>query len=107
MREQISENTKDDIVHRWLQGDQRVKIASDMQLGTGTVSTIILAWKKNIGIPDADTLRQFATELRRSSINTSECALGYRLLNLLAKLGVDDEDFRIICKQGIPAVSGM
>jgi hypothetical protein len=92
MREQISENTKDDIVHRWLQGDQRDKIASDMQLGTGTVSTIILAWKKNIGIPDADTLRQFATELRRSSINTSECALGYRLLNLLAKLGVDDED---------------
>jgi len=92
MREQLSENTKDDVVHRWLQGDQRDKIASDMQLGTGTVSTIILEWKKNIGIPDADTLRQFATELRRSSINTSECALGYRLLNLLAKLGVDDED---------------
>jgi hypothetical protein len=91
MREQISENTKNDVVHRWLQRDQRDKIASDMQLGTGTVSTIILEWKKNIGIPDADTLRQFATELRRSSINTSECASGYRLLNLLAKLGVDDE----------------
>jgi hypothetical protein len=55
MREQLSENTKDDVVHRWLQGDQRDKIASDMQLGTGTVSTIILEWKKNIGIPDADT----------------------------------------------------
>jgi len=92
MREQLSENTKDNIVHRWLQGDQRDKIASDMQIGTGTVSTIILEWKKNIGIPDADTLRQFATELRRSRIDTSECALGYRLLNSLAKLGVDDED---------------
>jgi len=91
MREQISENTKDNIVHRWLQGDQWDKIASDMQLGTGTVSTIILEWKKNIGIPDADTLRQFATELRRSRINTSECASGYRLFNLIAKLGLDDE----------------
>jgi hypothetical protein len=92
MRGPIAEDTKNDVVQKWLQGHQRDKIASDMQLGTGTVSTIILEWKKNIGIPDADTLRQFATELRRSSINTSECALGYRLLNLLAKLGVDDED---------------
>jgi len=32
MREQISENTKNDVVHRWLQGDQRDKIASDMQI---------------------------------------------------------------------------
>ena len=91
MREQLSENTKDNIVHRWLQGDQRDKIASDMQIGTGTVSTIILEWKKNIGIPDADTLRQFATELRRSGIDTSQCAWGYRLFNLIAKLGLDDE----------------
>jgi len=91
MREQFSENTKDDVVHRWLQGDQRDKIASDMQIGTGTVSAIILEWKKNIGIPDADTLRQFATELRRSGITTSECASGYRLFNLIAKLGLDDE----------------
>ena len=91
MREQISKNTNDDVVHRWLQGDQRDKIASDMQIGTGTVSTVILEWKKNIGIPDADTLRQFATELRRSGINTSECASGYRLFNLIAKLGLDDE----------------
>ena len=40
---------------------------------------------------NADTLRQFATELRRSGINTSECASGYRLLTLIAKLGIDDE----------------
>lgn len=91
MREQISENIKDDVVHSWLQGDQRDKIASDMQLGTGTVSGIIFEWKKNIGLPDADTLRQFATELRRTGIHTSECALGYRLLNSIAKLGVDEE----------------
>ena len=91
MREQISENTKNNVVQRWLQGDQRDKIASDMQIGTGTVSTIILEWKKNIGIPDADTLRQFATELRRSGIDTSQCASGYRLFNLIAKLGLDDE----------------
>ena len=91
MREQISENIKDDVVHRWLQGDQRDKIAGDIQIGTGTVSAIILEWKNNIGTPDADTLRQFATELRRSGINTSECASGYRLFNLIAKLGLDDE----------------
>lgn len=91
MRGSISENTKNNVVHRWLQGDQRDKIANDTQLGTGTVSGIILEWKKNIGMPDADTLRELATELRRAGINTSECALGYRSLKLIAKLRVDEE----------------
>jgi hypothetical protein len=91
MRESISENTKNNVVQRWLQGDQRDKIASDIQLGAGTVSAVILEWKKNIGIPDANTLRQFATELRRAGVDTSECAMGYRLLKVMAKLGVEEE----------------
>jgi hypothetical protein len=93
MRGPIAEDTKNDVVQKWLQGYQRDKIASDMQLGTGTVSEIITDWKKEIGLPDAAALRQFATELRRIGINTSECALGCRLMNLIAKLGIDEESF--------------
>ena len=46
MRGSISENTKNNVVHRWLQGDQRHKIANDTQLGTGTVSGIIPGMEK-------------------------------------------------------------
>jgi hypothetical protein len=53
MREQLSENTKDDVVHRWLQGDQRDKIASSIiypfaDLGTTKVPklkwNVLLSW---------------------------------------------------------------
>jgi hypothetical protein len=91
MREQISADIKDNVVCRWLQGEQRDKIAGDMQLGAGTVSAILSEWKEEIGLPKAETLRQFATELRRVGINASECALGCRLLKLIGKLGIDVE----------------
>jgi hypothetical protein len=47
---------KEEIIRKWLGGEQRDKIASDMSMGAGTVSNIISEWKEEIGIPTADTL---------------------------------------------------
>ena len=53
MRSPIAEDTKNDVVPRFgFGGYQRDKIASDMQLGPGTVSEIITDWKKEIGLPE-------------------------------------------------------
>ena len=56
MRDLIGSNIKSEVIDRWLNGDQRDKIASDLKLGAGTVTGIVVEWKKEIGIPDADTL---------------------------------------------------
>jgi hypothetical protein len=64
-------------------------------MGAGTVSNIISEWKEEIGIPTADTLRVLATGLKRLNINALQCAKGYRLLNIINNLGVQEEEENI------------
>jgi hypothetical protein len=92
MRQQIPTHVQEIIIKKWLSGEQRDKIASDMTIGAGTVTNIISQWKEKIGIPTADTLRELATELKRLNINALQCANGYRLLNMIKTLGTQEEN---------------
>jgi len=75
---------KMEIVTRWLKGEQRDKIASAMGLGAGTIS-IISEWKAEIGIPNANTLRQFSTELRNVHTNPGQSRPNYLQLTTFSK----------------------
>ena len=70
-----------------------------MELGAGTVSAIISEWKAEIGIPTADSLRHFSTELRRLGVTASQCVLGCRILGVLGKIGIDEENFESFASQ--------
>jgi len=74
----ISLDTRIEIISRWLKGEQRDRISADSGLGAGTVSSIVSEWKAQIGIPEANALRQFSTELRRAGITASQCALEHK-----------------------------
>jgi hypothetical protein len=91
MRQQVPIRIKEQVIRKWLSGEQRDKIASDMSIAAGTVTKIISEWKEEIGIPTADALRVLATELKRLNINASQCAKGYRLLNMINNLGAQEE----------------
>ena len=91
--------TNEEIITRWLKGEQRDKIAAAMGLGAGTISAIICAWKAEIGAPNADALRQFSIELRRLGITASQCVLGCRIHGVLRKIGVDDENLESFVSQ--------
>ncbi len=91
MKEKVPYHIKEEVIRKWLSGEQRDKIASDMSMGAGTVTKIISEWKEEIGIPTANTLRELAIELKRLNINALQCAKGYRLLNILSTLGVKEE----------------
>ena len=56
MKDTVPTHIKEEVIRKWLSGEQRDKIASDMSMGAGTVSNIISEWKEEIGIPTADTL---------------------------------------------------
>ena len=88
----LEELTRKKIVTRWLEGEQRDKIAAGMELGAGTLSAIVSEWKVEIGIPTADSLRHFSTELRRLGVTASQCVLGCRILGVLGKIGIDEEN---------------
>ena len=92
MRQQVPTYIKEEVIRKWLSGEQRDKIASDISMGAGTVTNIISEWKEEIGIPTADTLRVLATELKRLNINASQCAKGFRLLNIINNLGAQEEE---------------
>lgn len=96
---ELLHHSKVEIITRWLKGEQRDKIAAAMGLGAGTISAIISEWKAEIGIPNADTLRQFSTELRRLGITASQCVLGCRILGVLRKLRVDEENVESFVSQ--------
>jgi hypothetical protein len=96
---ELLHDTKMEIITRWLKGEQRDKIAVAMGLGAGTISAIISEWKAEIGIPNADTLRQFSTELRRLGITASQCVLGCRILGVLRKLRVESENLESFVSQ--------
>ena len=51
MRQELPTNVKEEVIRRWLSGEQRDKIASDISIGAGTVTKIISEWKEEIGIP--------------------------------------------------------
>src|SRR5215217_8809772 len=90
MRQQVPTHIKEEVIRKWLSGKQRDKIASDISMGAGTVTNIISQWKEEIGIPTADTLRVLATELKRLNINASQCAKGFKLLNIINSLGAQE-----------------
>jgi hypothetical protein len=99
MTVELLHNSRIEIITRWLKGEQRDKISSAMGLGAGTISAIISEWKAEIGIPNANTLRQFSTELRRLGITASQCLLGCRILGVLRKLRVDEENLESFVSQ--------
>jgi hypothetical protein len=99
MKDQVSYHIKEEVIRKWLSGEQRDKIASDMSMGAGTVTKIISEWKEEIGIPTADTFRILATELKRLNINASQCAKGYRLSNIINNFGAQEENIESFLTQ--------
>jgi hypothetical protein len=95
----LPHDTKMEIISRWLKGEQRDRIAADMELGAGTVSAVVSDWKIEIGIPNADALRQFSTELRRLGATPSQCVSGCRILSVLRNLRIDEENLESFASQ--------
>jgi hypothetical protein len=99
MRQQVPAQIKEEVIRKWLSGEQRDKIASDISMSAGTVTNIISEWKEGIGIPTADTLRILATELKRLNINALQCARGFNLLNIINNLGAQEVDIESFLTQ--------
>jgi hypothetical protein len=89
---EIPSYTRDHVIRNWLAGEPRDKIASDSKLAAGTVSNIIGNWRHELGYPTADALRQLTIDLKRLGITTTECAVGFRTVNTIKKLGLETAD---------------
>ena len=90
----ITNDMKDEVIRRYLQGESRNDIARTCGLGEGTVSNIVDEWKHSLGIPDVQSLRELAVNLKRCGIDAPQCAEGLKILNTIRKLGVLENEFQ-------------
>jgi hypothetical protein len=91
LRIPIAEETRQEVITKWLSGWARDKIAGEIGVGAGTVTNIIAKWTDEVGIPTAGAIRELSVEIRRAGMSIRECARGLRITRVLSSKMVDDE----------------
>lgn len=89
----LPEDIKSAVIQQWLQGMTRDSIAINTGLSTGAVTNIINGWRRGLGYPLADELRELATTFKKTGITATQCALGFRLATIMIKIGVNEQEF--------------
>jgi transposase-like protein len=68
----ITNDMKDEVIRRYLQGESRNDIARTCGLGEGTVSNIEDEWKHSLGISDRQEEKTITAELKEYSNRKAE-----------------------------------
>ena len=90
MGKRIPPQLKIKVLREWLRGISRDAIASNNQIGYGSVSNIIEAIKDK-EILDIDLLREVALALKKKNLDVVDFADSLRLKNILDNLGLSEE----------------
>jgi hypothetical protein len=88
----ITSHEKLAVIDDWLSGESRHDIAEKHNIANGTVYNIVQEWSNGIGIQLADRLREIAIKLKRNGLTVSDCAKGLRMLMLLQKYDIKDDE---------------
>jgi hypothetical protein len=86
------QTTKSLVIQGFLNGKSMDQITSETNVSKGKVHYLINDWKKEIGIPYIDELREFSVTVRKSGISIGQCAQGFRMISILRNLGIQDGD---------------
>ena len=88
----ITSHEKLAVIDDWLSGESRFDIAKKHNIGNATVYNIIQEWSNGIGKQQADRLREIAIKLKQNGLTVSGCAKGLRMLMMLKKYGIEDDE---------------
>jgi hypothetical protein len=103
LRVPIADETKQEVVTKWLGGWARDKIAREIGIGAGNVTNIIANWTNEVGTPTAAALRELSVEIRRAGMSRRECARGLRITRVLSST----RDFIEQSKKDVKEVSDL
>ena len=79
----LTESQEDQIIQCYLQGYSRDETAAMLTVAGGSVSNIIIKWKKKIEIPDIEEIRRFMKTLRKANLTLKQCSEGFRMSQLM------------------------
>src|SRR6478672_8589422 len=92
MSSKLPDHTKSLVIQQWLQGVQRDLIAANNGMSAGAVTNVVNEWRRGLGSAIIDDLRELGVTFRKVGITPAQCALGFRIVMMIAKLGVKKED---------------
>ena len=90
----ITSHEKLSVIDDWLSGESRNDIAIKHNIGSGTVYNIVEEWTNEIGAQVAERLRELAIKLKKNGLTISDCAKGLRMLMMLKKYGIKDDEIQ-------------
>ena len=83
---------KSTVIQKYLNGKSMNHIATETNISKGKVHYLINYWKDEIRIPNVEEPRWFVVLVKKSGISVGQCAQGYRTLQLMKNLGIEDEE---------------
>jgi hypothetical protein len=89
----VDEQIKRKVIQQWISGDSRAKIATDNNIGEGTVSSIVIDFKVGLDNSEFDSARELAVMARKQGLNLSELASNFRLHNFIRSSGAAEETY--------------
>lgn len=87
----ITDELKDIVIRKYLQGGGRNEIARDTGLGAGTVTNIIQEFDDKLAEYEPEAIRELTEQLRKAGISPNDCVRGSQMINKMIDLGIDKE----------------
>ncbi len=85
------EQTRGNVIRKWISGYSRDTIAEHNGIGAGTVSSIIANYKAGLEELDFDSIRQLAVAVRQQGWSLTDLASHARLYNYIIKSGAAED----------------
>jgi hypothetical protein len=90
MQSKLPDHIRSLVIKQWLEGVQRDMIAANNGMSAGAVTNIVNGFREGLGSGVVDDLRQLGVTFRKVGITPAQCALGFRVIMLMAKAGLKE-----------------
>src|SRR2546430_11033349 len=87
----IPDEIRNRAIKQWLSGDTRAQIASDNNIGEGSVTNIVNGFNKGLVDSEFESIREVAVESRKQGLTPSDLGSSLRLYNFIKKLGTNQD----------------
>jgi DNA-binding CsgD family transcriptional regulator len=91
MKTVITSFRNDIVIQKYLNGKTLDQIVKETNLSKGTVYNLVKRWKDKLGSIVVEEIREFATVVSKSGMTIQQCAQGFRIVQILRELGINDE----------------
>jgi hypothetical protein len=91
----LPDSIRREVIQKLLEGQSRDSIASECGISTGATSAIIAEFTRLVGTDLARQLRELSLGLKRMGISLAQCSKGFRIYEILDKLGVDENNLEL------------